>query len=143
MTDDIELLKECDSGVKMGIDGIKGVIDKALNEGLRNMLENYEEEHVRILDTIRGKLGEAGMDVKEPHPIAKFNLKVTTDIKMAVNDSDEKIANIMMDGCNMGIKSVSMYMNQYAGASKETMDIANSIVTLEQNFMNDLRQYLW
>lgn len=142
MTDDIELLKECDSGVKMGIDGIKGVIDKALNEGLRNMLENYEEEHVRILDTIRGKLGEAGMDVKEPHPIAKFNLKVTTDIKMAVNDSDEKIANIMMDGCNMGIKSVSMYMNQYAGASKETMDIANSIVTLEQNFMNDLRQYL-
>ena len=142
MTDDIELLKECDSGVKMGIDGIKGVIDKALNEGLRNMLENYEEEHVRILDTIRGKLGEAGMDVKEPHPIAKFNLKVTTDIKMAVNDSDEKIANIMMDGCTMGIKSVSMYMNQYAGASKETMDIANSIVTLEQNFMNDLRQYL-
>lgn len=143
MTDDIELLKECDSGVKMGIDGIKGVIDKAFNEGLRNMLENYEEEHVRILDTIRGKLGEAGMYVKEPHPIAKFNLKVTTDIKMAVNDSDEKIANIMMDGCNMGIKSVSMYMNQYAGASKETMDIANSIVTLEQNFMNDLRQYLW
>ena len=68
MTDDIELLKECDSGVKMGIDGIKGVIDKAFNEGLRNMLENYEEEHVRILDTIRGKLGEAGMDVKEPHP---------------------------------------------------------------------------
>lgn len=142
MTDDIELLKECDSGVKMGIDGIKGVIDKAFNDGLRNTLENYEEEHVKILDTIRKKLEKSGMDVKEPHPIAKINLKITTDIKMAVNDSDEKIANIMMDGCNMGIKSVSMYMNQYAGASKETMDIANSIVTLEQNFMNDLRQYL-
>ena len=59
-----------------------------------------------------------------------------------MNDSDEKIADIMMDGCNMGIKSVSKYMNQYAGASKEVMGIANDIVTLEQHFMNELRQYL-
>lgn len=142
MTDDIELLKECDSGVKMGIDGIKGVIDNAFDDGLKDILENYEEEHIKILNVIGEKLKKSGMDVKEPHPIAKMNLKFVTDIKMAMNDSDEKIANIMMDGCNMGIKSVSMYMNQYAGASKETKDIANSIVTLEQNFMNDLRKYL-
>lgn len=142
MTDDIELLKECDSGVKMGIDGIKSVIDNAFDDGLKGILENYEEEHIKILNVIGEKLKKSGMDVKEPHPIAKMNLKFVTDIKMAMNDSDEKIANIMMDGCNMGIKSVSMYMNQYAGASKETKDIANSIVTLEQNFMNDLRKYL-
>ncbi len=142
MTDDIELLKECDSGVKMGIDGIKGVIDNAFDDGLKDILENYEEEHIKILNVIGEKLKKSGMDVKEPHPIAKMNLKFVTDIKMAMNDSDERIANIMMDGCNMGIKSVSMYMNQYAGASKETKDIANSIVTLEQNFMNDLRKYL-
>lgn len=142
MTDDIELLKECDSGVKMGIDGIKGVIDNAFDDGLKGILENYEEEHIKILNVIGEKLKKSGMDVKESHPIAKMNLKFVTDIKMAMNDSDEKIANIMMDGCNMGIKSVSMYMNQYAGASKETKDIANSIVTLEQNFMNDLRKYL-
>ncbi len=142
MTDDIELLKECDSGVKMGIDGIKGVIDNAFDDGLKDILENYEEEHIKILNVIGEKLKKTGMDVKEPHPIAKMNLKFTTDIKMAMNDSDEKIASIMMDGCNMGIKSVSMYMNQYAGASKETKNIANSIVTLEQNFMNDLRKYL-
>ena len=142
MTDDIELLKECDSGVKMGIDGIKGVIDNAFDDGLKDILENYEEEHIKILNVIGEKLKKSGMDVKEPHPIAKMNLKFVTDIKMAMNDSDEKIANIMMDGRNMGIKSVSMYMNQYAGASKETKDIANSIVTLEQNFMNDLRKYL-
>ena len=142
MTDDIELLKQCDSGVKMGIDGIKGVIDNAFDDGLKDILENYEEEHIKILNVIGEKLKKSGMDVKEPHPIAKMNLKFVTDIKMAMNDSDERIANIMMDGCNMGIKSVSMYMNQYAGASKETKDIANSIVTLEQNFMNDLRKYL-
>ena len=46
--------------------------------------------------------------------------------------TDEKIADIMMDGCNMGIKSVSRYMNEYSGASKETMDIANNVITLDE-----------
>lgn len=142
MTDSIELLKECDSGVKMGIQGISEVIDNAYGKDFKNMLEKYEGEHVKILKTIHQKLNEAGADYKEPHPIAKTNAKVMTNMKLMVNDSDEKIADIMMDGCNMGIKSVSRYMNEYSGASKDVMDIANNVVTLEQNFMNELRQYL-
>lgn len=142
MRDDIELLKECDSGVKMGIQGIAAVIDDAYGKDFKNLLEKYEEQHVKILDVIHGKLNEAGASIKEPHPVARAMANMSTDMKMMMNNSDEKIADIMMDGCNMGIKSVSKYMNQYAAASKETMQIANDIVVLEQNFMNELRQYL-
>ncbi len=142
MRDDIELLKECDSGVKMGIDGISRVIDNAYGKDFKNMLEKYDGEHTKILAIIHEKLNEAGECIKEPHPVATAMSKMTTDMKLAMNDTDEKIADIMMDGCNMGIKSVSRYMNQYAGASKEVMQIANDVVVLEQNFMNDLRQYL-
>ena len=142
MTDDVELLKECDSGVQMGIQGINEVIDNAYGEDFKNMLEKYSGEHEKILGRIEDKLDEMGESFKEPHPMAKFGSQMSTSMKMMMNDSDEKIADIMMDGCNMGIKSVSRYMNEYAGASKEVMDIANSVVVLEQNFMNDLRQYL-
>ena len=142
MRDDIELLKECDSGVKMGIQGIAAVIDDAYGDDFKNLLENYEEQHVKILGVIHEKLNEAGASIREPHPIARAMANMSTDMKMMMNNSNEKIADIMMDGCNMGIKSVSKYMNQYAAASKETMQIANDIVVLEQNFMNDLRQYL-
>lgn len=142
MTDDIELLKECDSGVNMGIQSISEVIDNAYGEDFRNMLHKYEGEHTKILKEIHQKLDAAGASFKDPHPIAKANAKFMTDMKLMINDSDEKIADIMMDGCNMGIKSVSRYMNEYAGASKEVMNIANNVVVLEQNFMNDLRQYL-
>ena len=142
MRDDIELLKECDSGVKMGIQGIAAVIDDAYGDDFKNLLENYEEQHVKILGVIHEKLNEAGASIRGPHPIARAMANMSTDMKMMMNNSNEKIADIMMDGCNMGIKSVSKYMNQYAAASKETMQIANDIVVLEQNFMNDLRQYL-
>lgn len=142
MTDDIELLKECNSGVKMGIQGISEVIDNAYGQDFKNMLEKYEGQHIDILYQIHDKLREAGEDYKEPHPIAKANSKFMTDMKLMMDNSDQKIADIMMDGCNMGIKSVSRYMNQYSGASKEVMDIANDVIVLEQDFMNELRQYL-
>ena len=142
MRDDIELLKECDSGVKMGIQGIAEVRDNASGQDFKNLLEQYEEEHVKILGVIHEKLDEIGVSGKTANPVARAMSNMSTDMKLMMNNSDEKIADIMMDGCNMGIKSVSRYMNQYAGASKEIMGIANDIVVLEQHFMNELRQYL-
>lgn len=142
MRDDVELLKECDSGVKMGIQGIAGVRDNAEGQDFKNLLQHYEEEHVKILGVIHEKLDEIGVDGKTSNPVARAMSNMSTDMKLMMNNTDEKIADIMMDGCNMGIKSVSRYMNQYAGASKEIMGIANDIVVLEQHFMNELRQYL-
>ena len=119
MTDDVELLKECDAGVKMGIEGIGNVMDDATDEKLKSF----------------------NADEKEPNVFASSMSKMSTGMKMMMDNSDEKIADLMIDGCNMGIKSVSRYMNQYSGASRDTMDIANDVIVIEQNFMNDLRQY--
>ncbi|MBQ8299193.1 MAG: hypothetical protein IJX99_04920 [Clostridia bacterium] len=142
MRDDVELLKECDSGVKMGIQSIDDVMDKAYGEDFKNMLNKYRGEHSKILREIHEKLDARGASDKEPNMFATANSKISTGMKLMMNDTDEKIADIMMDGCNMGIKSVSRYMNEYAGASTEVMNVANNVVVLEQNFMNDLRQFL-
>lgn len=142
MRDDVELLKECDSGVKMGIQSIDDVMENAYGEDFKNMLNKYRGEHSKILREIHEKLDERGASEKEPNMFATANSKISTGMKLMMNDTDEKIADIMMDGCNMGIKSVSRYMNEYAGASKDVMNVANNVVVLEQNFMNDLRQFL-
>ena len=142
MRDDVELLKECDSCVKMWIQSINDVMEKAYGEDFKNMLNKYQGEHSKILREIHEKLDARGASDKAPNMFATANSKISTGIKLMMNDTDEKIADIMIDGCNMGIKSVSRYMNEYAGASKEVMDVANNVVVLEQNFMNDLRQFL-
>ena len=50
--------------------------------------------------------------------------------------------NIMIDGCNMGIKSVSEYINKYKTASNESMDLAKKLVKIEKEFMDKLLIYL-
>lgn len=142
MTDDVELLKECDAGVKMGIEGIGNVMDDATDEDFKNLLKDYEGRHYKVSARIHEKLKSFGASEKEPNAFASSMSKMSTGMKMMMDNSDEKIADLMIDGCNMGIKSVSRYMNQYSGASRDTMDIANDVIVIEQNFMNDLRQYL-
>lgn len=48
----------------------------------------------------------------------------------------------MLDGCHMGIKSVSRYLNQYKAASDESINLAKKLVQLEQEFMNALLEFL-
>ena len=48
----------------------------------------------------------------------------------------------MMDGCNMGIQSVSEYLNQYPQASQESKSLAKKLVETEEMFMKELKKFL-
>ena len=142
MKDSVELLKECDAGLEMAISSLKQVRSEAKAENFSNMLEKYYNNHIKIQKNIDEKLIEYNSDGKKANPMAETMASMKTSFKLMVNPTDQEIANLMMDGCNMGIKSVSKYMNQYANAHEDIMQLANDIIVLEQNFSNELRQYL-
>lgn len=142
MRDTIELLKECDAGLEMAISSLDQVMPEAKAENFKNMLEKYHNNHIKIQKDIDQKLEEYHSDGKKANPMAEAMSSMKTSFKLATNHTDSEIADLMFDGCNMGIKSVSKYMNQYESANKDIMQLANDIVVLEQNFLNELRQYL-
>ena len=61
---------------------------------------------------------------------------------MMMHDDDHQIAKLMMDGCNMGIQSVSEYLNKYAGASKEAVAKAKELIKIEEDFMKEMKEYV-
>lgn len=143
MKDSVELLKECDAGLEMAISSLEQVKPEAKAENFTNMLDKYYNNHIKIQKDIDKKLVEYNSDGKKANPIAETMSSMKTNFKlMTTNHTDQEIADLMMDGCNMGIKSVSKYMNQYANANEDIVQLANDIIVLEQNFANELRQYL-
>jgi len=48
----------------------------------------------------------------------------------------------MTDGCNMGVKSLSMYLNQYKAAEEKAKDIAKKLISMEEQLAVDIRQFL-
>ncbi len=142
MKDSIDLLKECDAGLEMAISSLEQVKPEASADNFTNMLDKYYNNHIKIQKDIDALLQEYHSDGKKANQLAETMASMKTNFKLAIHKTDNEIADLMMDGCNMGIKSVSKYMNQYTNADQKIMNLANDIIVLEQNFSNELRQYL-
>ena len=140
--DTVRLLRECDAGVKMGISSIEDVLDHVQADKLRKRLTNCKAEHRKLEKEIRSQLDRFHDDGKAPNPVAKSMSWMKTGMKLAMDDSDGTIADLMTDGCNMGVKSLNRYLNQYGAADEVSKDIAKRLINLEEKLAVDIRQYL-
>lgn len=140
--DTIKLLRECDAGVKMGISSIDDVLDHVKKEDFRKKLTKCREEHEDLQIKILQELEKYQDDGKNPNPIAKSMSWMKTSLKLSMEDTDATIAELMTDGCNMGVKSLNRYLNQYKAAEEVSKDMAKRLINLEEKLAVDIRQYL-
>ncbi len=140
--DTIKLLRECDAGVRMGVSSIDDVIGHVKSESLKKYLSDCRGEHEKLADEIRVLLDKYHDDGKAPNPIAKGMSWFKTGVKLAVDESDGTIADLMTDGCNMGVKSLNRYLNEYEAADEMSKDIAKRLINLEERLAIDIRNYL-
>ena len=140
--DTIKLLRECDAGVKMGISSIDDVVDHVKKEDFRKKLHKCRQEHEDLQIKILQELGRYQDDGKNPNPIAKSMSWMKTNLKLTMESSDATIAELMTDGCNMGVKSLNRYLNQYKAADEVSKDMAKRLINLEEKLAVDIRQYL-
>lgn len=140
--DTVKLLRECNAGIKMGVQAIDELLPKAEEEGLREVLSKSKKEHEKLGDQTHQRLNDYHDEGKEPHPVAKGMSWMKTNMKMAMEQSDHVIADLITDGCNMGVKSLSRYLNQYAAADEESKDIAKKLIRMEEDLAVKMRDYL-
>ena len=140
--DTVKLLRECDAGVKMGIASIDDVIDYVSSKELKQYLSECKREHENLNGEIQEQLERFHDDGKEPNPIAKGMSWVKTNVKLAVDGSDNTIADLMTDGCGMGVKSLNRYLNEYKAADEVSKDITKRLINLEEKLVIDMRGFL-
>ena len=140
--DTVRLLRECDAGVKMGVKSIDDVLKYTHSSELHKILSDCKCEHEKIDGEIQNELDRYQDEGKNPNPVAKGMSKMKTTMKMAVNESDKTVADLITDGCNMGVKSLSKYLNEYKAADERSKDIAKRLIDVEHNLAVDVRGYL-
>ena len=132
--DTIKLLRECDAGIKMGITSIDDVLSQTLSK--------CKDEHENLQGQVQELLGKYKDEGKDPNPIAKGMSWMKTNMKLGMEDSDATIAELMTDGCNMGVKSLNRYLNQYKAADEVSKDITKRLINLEEKLTIDIRGFL-
>lgn len=140
--DTIYLLKECDSGSKMAVSAIDEVLGKVQNIQLKELLAESREHHEKLGNEIHSELTAHHSEEKEPNIMAKSMSYLKTNMKLGMDESDATIADLITDGCNMGIKSLNKYKNQYPAADKSSKDLCTKLLSIEEKLCKDLRAYL-
>ena len=140
--DTIKLLRECDAGIKMGVQSIDDVLSLARDVGFRRLLKDCRHEHIELQKQVEELLLECGDEGKNPNPVASGMSWIKTNVKLGLNSSDKTIASLMTDACKMGVKSLNRYLNQYEAASERTKDITKRLINLEEKLAVDVRDYL-
>lgn len=140
--DTIRLLRECDSGVKMGIAAIDDVLKDVTNEKLKEKLVDLKDDHQQLNADVQKLLGKYHDEGKEPNPIVKGMSQMKTLFKVAADKSDETIADLMLEGCDMGVKSLSKYLNQYEAADEPSKELTKRLIKIESDFSAEMRAFL-
>ena len=140
--DTIRLLRECDAGVKMGVESIDEVLEYVGSEKLKTILVDCKKDHERLNGEIQTLLDKYKDEGKDPNPIAKGMSWMKTNVRLALNESDSTIADLITDGCNMGVKSLNKYLNEYKAADEMSKDITKKLINLEEELAVDVRDFL-
>lgn len=140
--DTVKLLRECDAGIRMGTESIDDVVEFVHAPGMRDLLNTCRYEHTKLGTEIQSQLDRFQDKGKSPNPIVQKMSWMKTGMKLAIDESDATIADLMTDGCNMGVKSLNRYLNQYTAADEYSKDIAKRLINLEEQLSVDLRSYL-
>lgn len=140
--DTICLLKECNAGTKMAVSSIDEVLDRVQNSDMRQLLTESKNHHEKLGNEIHTQLEQHNSEEKEPGTMAKSMSWMKTNMKLAMNEDDSTVADLLTDGCNMGIKSLHKYLNQYQLADHTSKALCNRLVSIEEQLCRDLRCYL-
>ena len=142
-SDTIKLLKECNAGCKSATNSMEQVME-FVEKGseLEALIKKYNDEHISIGDECHELLNAVEEDEKDPHPAAKVFSWISTEMKLMVDNREKHVAELLSDGCHMGIKSLSRYLNEYPKASDECRKLTRKLIDCEHHFYKDLLEYV-
>ena len=138
----VTLLKECNAGCKMAVGSIDRIKEFLMNAELEQTLTAYKEQHKKLEEESSKLLAELGECGQQPDKIASAFSWITTEVKLLVKDDSTQIAKILMNGCNMGIQSISECMNKCPDASHDSVSLAKKLVKCEEKLMEAMKKYL-
>ena len=140
---EINVLDELNKGCSMGMDAIGFVLDKVHDDNFKNILSMQYEQYQKLSDKIC-KLFPEYEDNREPKETNAMNKVMTwygINIKTLMDDSNSKIAELLMQGTNMGIVEGRKLLN-HKNEDEEVHKLVSEYVEMQERALERLKEFL-
>lgn len=141
-THDEDLLDEVYKSVTMGSDSVSTLIGKTTDASMRAALTAQLEGYQNFASTARTKMNEKNIKIKEASVFTKIPAEVTMNVTTMMDNSNTKIAEMMINGSTMGIIELTRKIRRTTDASPDCVKIATDVVAFEENNIDKMKTYL-
>ena len=143
MKENINALDEINKGATMGMDAIHFIIDKIDSSDFKNVVDKQYKDYENVSNTINKIYNKYNSEDK-PHETGVVNKVMTwygVEMKTLMDKSDSKIAELLLQGTNMGIIEGRRILNNKV-LDEEVKDIMSKYVTMQEECVEKLKDYL-
>ena len=138
----ISLLTETSKGVEMAIFSFNQLLERIHDPAMKKIVSESNNDHLRLKAEVDNLLKANEIEIEEPGFLAKTMSWMDSSMKLAMEDSDRVIADIITKGCEMGSRTLRKYINEYAESDLTAAETAKKLIKIEENLEEKLRLYL-
>ncbi len=136
------ILNQINQGIKMGMDSISNVSEKVQDSRLKDELLFQYDKYNEILNEVNDKLTNYDNFPKDLNPMQKAMGWMGVEMNTLTDKSNSKIAEMMIQGTNMGIIEGVKLLNHNPDTEQHIKDILNKFIDFQQNNVEQLKKYL-
>lgn len=136
------ILNEINKGIKMGMDSISSIAEKVTDDQLKDDLQSEYNQYNEILNDVNAELGKYEEFPKELNPAQKMMGWFDIQMSTLTDNSDSKIAEMLIKGTNMGIIEGVKLLNNNPETTNEIKNILTNFIQFQENNVERLKKYL-
>lgn len=142
MNKNAEMLNYVYKNASMGVYTVKQTVCMAKNEDFRKVLESQLEEYKAIVEAAKELLNKHGFAEQAPGFCKRLYACLMLNIETTFNNTDSKIAEMMLIGSNMGIVKALKNLKKYSDTEEDIKELMQRLLAMEENNVQELKKYL-
>ena len=132
-----DLLAEIYRGAKMGVEAIDTLMPKVNDKDMQTELMREQKEYRKFEQKAMDEMNKRGVSIKSSAKLQEMASWIGLQMNTAIDSTSSHIADILMQGNNMGIIGITKTMNRHNDADEKLLSLADDMVkTQEQNVQN-------
>ena len=142
MLPEIELLQYIHKTAEMGCQGILTVLSHTKNTSLHQVLEEQRAEYQKLGREAERLLSARGEDATKLGAMAKISSELMANGQMLFDDSVSKIAEMTIQGNNMGVSKTLQHLHDYHGEDEGVRSLTRKLLATEEANVEQLKSFL-
>ena len=136
------VLNQVGKGLQMGMDSITNITEMLKDEEFKEVLLTQYNEYDDLLNRVNDEITKFSDVPEQLNPIQKAMGWMGVELNTLADKSNSKIAELMLQGTNMGIIEGVKLLNHNPDVENNIKSILTDFVAFQEHTVEKLKKYL-